>query len=423
MKDRAPPGAASASTAAIETGDLAISNGLSALLRPALDLVAPGGEVSVLSSSRALVQDMPAWCRAERHEHLGVEEIGEGRWLHRIARGAFGVPRGDAESGVRLERLGGRVTAAEMLRAVPFPKRADPTSGFAPRGARVEPGGPTYPFSLVERDRVAAADVAQMYDQAVSAQWDASRDVPWDKVGNLPPALERAVGQVMTFLAENELSALYVPAKFIPMIHPAYAEVAMLLASQMNDEARHIDVFLKRARAGGGGVGVSSATTSRSLLYLLEIEDFVEAEFLLAVLGEGTFLDLLRFVEEHAPDEATHELARRARADETRHVRFGLAQVKHAIAADPSLFGRLEASVRRRAQTMHGAGGVPATLQDALTIFAAHGTEPRAVARAHEAFRALLDEMHGNRVKRLVQAGLTEAQAVTLSDLHTPNFM
>src|SRR5206468_2898910 len=102
------------------------------------------------------------------------------------------------------------------LRAVPFPERTDPSSGFAPRGARVEPGGPTYPFTLLERDRVAPPEVAQIYDQAVGAQWDASRDIPWDKVGTLPPALEHAVGQTMTFLAENELSALYLPAKFVP---------------------------------------------------------------------------------------------------------------------------------------------------------------------------------------------------------------
>jgi len=417
------PGAASASTVAIDAGDLTIASGLSALLRPALDLVAPGGEVSVLSSSRSLAEDVVAWCRSERHEYVGGEEIAEGRWRHRIARGSFSPLRGDAETGVRLDRAGGRVTSAEMLCAVPFPERADPASGFAPRGARVEPGGPTYPFALLERDRVAPPEVSQIYDQAAGAQWDASRDIPWDKVGSHPPALERAVGQVMTFLAENELSALYVPARFVPQVHPAYAEVAMLLASQMNDEARHIDVFLKRARAAGGGVGASSATTSRSLLYLLEIEDFTEAEFMLAVLGEGTFLDLLRFIEEHAPDEATFELVKRARADETRHVKFGMAHVRHALAADPSLYARLEASVRRRASTMHAAGGVPASLQDALTILAAKGTEPRAVARGHEAFRALLHEMHGNRVKRLIQAGLSPEQADTMSSLHTPNFM
>ena len=417
------PGAATASAVALEAGDLTIASGLSALLRPALDLVVAGGEVAVLSSSRALAQDIASWCRAERHEFIDSVEISQGRWRHRVARGVFETARGEPEHGVQLERAGGRVTSAEMLRTVPFPEHADPSTGFAPRGARVEPGGPSYPFTLLDRDHTAPDEVAALYDQAVASQWDASSDIPWDKIVPLAPALERAVGQVMTFLAENELSALYLPAKFIPRIHPAYAEVAMLLAANMNDEARHIDVFLKRARAGGGGVGISSATTSRSLLSLLEIEDFTEAEFLLAVLGEGTFLDLLRFVEEHAPDEATSELVRRARADETRHVKFGLVHVRHALESDPSMFARLEAAVRRRAASMHGAGGVPASLQDALTILAARGTEPRAVARGHDAFRALLDEMHVNRVKRLRQAGMTEEQATVMSDLHTPNFM
>jgi hypothetical protein len=43
---------------------------------------------------------------------------------------------------------------------------------------------------------------------------------------------------------------------------------------------------------------------------------------MLSVLGEGTFLDLLAFIERHAPDETTAELVRRARQDESRHVHF-----------------------------------------------------------------------------------------------------
>jgi len=190
-----------------------------------------------------------------------------------------------------------------------MPDRGDPSTGFAPRGSQIEPGGPVYPFSLVERVHVAPPEIGRLYDQAVSAQWDATVDIPWNRIGSLPPAVESSVGQVMTFLAENELSALYVPSKFIARIHPAFVEVAMFLATQLADEARHIDVFLKRARVRGG-VGVSSATTSRSLLSLLLLEDFTEAAFLLSVLGEGTFLDLLKFVEQYAPDEATNELAR-----------------------------------------------------------------------------------------------------------------
>ena len=416
-------GAASAVAAAVEGGDLALGGGLLALVRPALDLLQPGGVLAVLSSSASVREDLPSWCRAERHEYLGAEPVAEGRVAHRIARGRDGVPRGDREEGMRLPQREGRILAADVLLAVPFPPRAEPTSGFAPRGARVEPGGPAYPFALLERDRAAPPEVAKLYDRAVASQWDATADVPWAKVATLPAPLEAALGQVMTFLAENELSALYVPAKFVPRIHPAYAEVAMFLATQIADEARHIDVFLKRARAGGGGLGVSSVTTSRSLLSLLEVEDFTEASFLLSVLGEGTFLDLLRYVEDHAPDEATAVLVSKARADETRHVHFGLAHVRHGLETDPTLYGRLEAAVRRRAATMHDTGGAPASLQDALTVLAARGTDPKGIARGHEAYRELLHVMHENRVRRLTHAGFTGAQAETLSDLHTPNFM
>lgn len=100
-------------------------------------------------------------------------------------------------------------------------------------------------------------------------------------------------------------------------------------------------------------------------------EDFTEASFLLSVLGEGTFLDLLNFIERYAPDEPTAELTRRAKNDESRHVHFGLAHVRYGLSNEPGLYGRLEAAVRRRAAALHGIAGVPAPLQDALTLLAA----------------------------------------------------
>ncbi len=413
---------ASVASIAVEGGDLSLGEGLLAIIRPALDLMEPGGVIAVLSCSRQTEEDLSTWCRIERHEFLGCEEISEGKFRHLIRRGSLSVPKGERETALNLPLRDGMLTAADVLAAVPMPERADPATGFAPRGARAEPGGPSFPYTLTERDTVAPPQIAELYDQAVGAQWDATRDIAWDKIRPLPAALETALGQMMTFLAENELSALYLPSKFISQIHPAYAEVAMFLATQLADEARHIDVFLKRARVKGG-LGISSATSSRSLLSLLVLTDFTEAAFLLSVLGEGTFLDLLKFIERHAPDEPTFDLARRARADETRHVHFGLAHVRHALAHDDSLYSRLESSVRRRAATLHNVGGVPSAIQDALTILAARGSDPPSVRRGHESFRELLHTMHENRVKRLESAGFTREQAETLSRLHTPNFM
>ncbi|HXG58976.1 MAG TPA: ferritin-like domain-containing protein [Thermoanaerobaculia bacterium] len=405
---------------AIDGGNLSLGGGLLALVRPALAMLGEGGVLAILSTNRELDQDLPSWCRAERHEYLGTEETGGG--VRRYLIGRRGSPAIDGVPAPSIEAEGARLTTAAVLDVFPMPERAETSTGFAPRDVAVERGGPSYPFDLLERDHVAPPEVATLYDQAVAAQWDASRDIPWPKVRRHEPALDAAVRQIMTFLAENELSALYLPSKFISRIHPAYVEVAMFLATQLQDEARHIDVFLKRARLASG-LAISSVTTSRSLLSLLQLHDFSESAFLLSVLGEGTFLDLLSFVERHAPDEATAEIARRARNDESRHVHFGLLHVRHALAHDPLLYGRLEQAVRQRAATLAGASGVPAPVQDALTILAARGSDPESVARGHEAFRELLDTMHQSRLKRLLHAGFTEEQAETISGLHTPNFM
>lgn len=408
---------------AVDGGELPIGGGLLALVRPALNALEPNGMLAVISRSASVREDLPSWCRAERHEYLGVEKLSEGIDRHLIARGGFSIPIQSTNDRGRLTPREGRLTASDVLELAPLPLSADPFTGFAPRGARVEPGGPGYPFTLNEREHVAPPEVAKLYDQAVSTQWDATIDIPWAKVKPLPDALANALVQIMTFLAENELSALYVPSRFMARIHPAFAEVTMFLASQLADEARHIDVFLKRARMCGRGLGISSVVTSRSLLSLLQIDDFTEAMFLLSVLGEGTFLDLLSFIERYAPDEPTAELTRRAKSDESRHVHFGLAHIRYGLANDPALYTRLEAAVRRRAATLHGIAGVPAPVQDSLTILAAGGTGPHAVARGHESFRELLETMHLSRIKRLEHAGFTPAQAETISQLHTPNFM
>ncbi len=230
----------------------------------------------------------------------------------------------------------------------------------------VEAGSPAFPYTELERDRVWAQNVASLYDQATAQQWDASTDIAWHELPALPSHVERAVGQIMTHLAENEYAALYVPSKFIPRIHPHFTEVVLFLATQVVDEARHIEAFTKRALASGGQLGISAAITQRSLKSLLDQEDFSQASFLLSVLGEGAFLEYLAFVERYAPDPVTADVVRRARADESRHVAFGVEHARLFLAADPERGSVLRQAVEQRAEFLSQTSGATPHVEEAL---------------------------------------------------------
>jgi TusA-related sulfurtransferase len=136
------------SVMAVDGGELPLGGGLLALVRPALDELEPGGMLAVLSRSSSVREDLPSWCRAEGHEYLGVEETANDLDRHLIVRGAFSVPRRPNTNNGLLKPSAGNLNAADVGNAALRPSHADPSTGFAPHGARVEPGGPVYPFSL-----------------------------------------------------------------------------------------------------------------------------------------------------------------------------------------------------------------------------------------------------------------------------------
>jgi TusA-related sulfurtransferase len=396
------------------------------LLREALEPLAAGAVVAVRTSDPAAAHDLPAWCRVMAHAFLGTE-TGLDSSVHFFRKGEVNAAPGPKPDwGVRLPlRPGGELHTRDWMvgRAGQVPEVAPTATGFAPRGAVVEEGSPAFDFTINSRAAVWATETADLYEQATANQWDASRDIPWGMLQPLPEPVERAVCQLMTFLAENEYSALYVPAKFLPRINPQFSEVVLFLSTQMMDEARHIEAFTKRALANGGGLQHSAAATQLSLKTLFDQHDFTTASFLLSVLGEGTFLDLLRFIEVHAPDPVTAEICRRARADETRHVHFGMAHMRYHLSQDPGNYTELLHAVRQRAEYMSSVSEVSPHVREALAVLAAGGLDPERLAEGGRTVSDLMTQMHEHRVQRLLSAGFTAPQAKEISDLHTPNFM
>jgi TusA-related sulfurtransferase len=420
------PSMSSNSSTSIDGGRLSAAEGLLLLVTRALDKLKPGDLLEIVSANASVQHDLPAWSRLNGHHWLGGVPEDE-HWRCRIEKGSALRILTDKELdwGNRASRKDSRFDTRHWLlgHAAEIRQLARNSDGFAPRGASVETGSVEFPFTVVNRNHAWSDGAADFYDQASAGHWDGSRDIPWDKLQPLDDELERAICQLMTFLAENEYSALYVPAKWISRIHPHFAETVLFLATQVRDEARHIEVFVKRALANGGGLQFSSASTQASLKTLLDQEDFVQASFMLSVLGEGTFLDLLRYIEAHAPEAVTREIAQRTRMDETRHVHFALDHIRSVLRADSAVKEKLYRAIANRAAVLSGMKGLNPLVDESLVIVAAGGLSPERLPAATKARLQLYETMHENRVRRLSSIGFTDREAEELSQLHTPNFM
>ena len=384
----------------IDLDGLGFDAGAHLLVAHVLGQVAAGERVRVVGTDPHLRLHLTAWCRSEGHD-LDGDLVRKGtaradRWRDAVRAGS---PR------------------------VPSPS-ADPAWGLAARGALVEDHGPPLARAdLVDRDAVWADIVPKLYAQAAAGQWDPDAQIDWTAGEWLPDEVEDAVVQVMTYLIENEQAALAVPAAHIARIHPHFREVIAFLATQVADEARHVEVFTRRALLHREALGTSSAGGRASLQTLLDEPDFTMASLMLSVLGEGTFLDLLTFLERYAPDAVTRRVAQLVRTDEARHVAFGQAHLEHRVALEPDLRPRVRLVIERRHDALRQSAGLNTDVRDALALLAAGAFTTHAISAGWQRVQELERTMHDGRRRRLGRLGFSHEEADELSALHTRNFM
>lgn len=355
-------------------------------------------EVRVLGRSSGLRAELAAWCRVRGHRCNG-DRVERGPGARHLATAGAGVDGVDGVSDV-----------------------ADDRWGLALRGALVEDGPADLAFRLTRKEVVWDDDVARLYAMAAASQWDPESAIPWDAPAHPDEAVEAAVVQVMAYLVENEMAALLVPARFIGEIHPHFREVIGLLAVNAADEARHVAVFSRRA-ARSGLPATSSRGGQASLATLVREPDFALASFLLSVMGETTFLELLHFLDAYAPDEATRAVARLAARDEARHVAFAVGHLRGHAERDRDLHARLAHAIDQRHAALSGTAGLNADVFDALVVLAAGSLVPSRIEVGFDAVAGLHQQMDRARRGQLRRIGFPEAETHSLSSLHTRNFM
>ncbi|MFC4312772.1 ferritin-like domain-containing protein [Steroidobacter flavus] len=401
------PTAASAAPT-IDTEALGLDEGALLLVRRALAQVPGAGTLHARGRAANWELHLTAWCRQQGHA-IQTSTLPDGTCEAIITRGPWAEGRW-------------RDALATGHSQSPAPS-AKPEWGLAARGATVEAGSPAFNFTLSNRDELWATTADEIYRQGVAAQWDPQAAIDWDAPFELDPAIEAAVVQVMTFLVENENAALIVPARHLGQLHPHYREVQQVLALQCADEARHVEVFTRRLGLRGHAPMLSTAGGQASLRTLLQAPDFSSATFLLSVLGEGTFVNLLNFLCEFGPDPVTRQICRLAARDEARHVAFGMAHLKYRLSVEPDYLARLQNAIEQRHEDLAPTSGLNEEVFDALVLLAAGSLTPAAIARGHAAAQQLKLDMAAGRKSRLLHLGFPADQAQRLADMHTRNFM
>lgn len=201
------------------------------------------------------------------------------------------------------------------------------------RGAIPRPNAQRFGPNYQSKADVWAENCMMLYEEAVQRQWASARDIPWDTLEPLPDELERAMCQLATMLTEVEFIAGDVPGQWMPFVSAQDYEAGLFLMTQIMDEARHTDVFRKRALANGGGLLQQGA--GLGLRTLLEARDFTEMSVLMHVQAEGFVQSMFRMGELIGQTEADKRIFRMSAQDESRHLAFGVMHLKYVLDTEP----------------------------------------------------------------------------------------
>ncbi len=318
--------------AAADTIELALAKGFSVeQLGVALDMgLTPERAHELLQRAALFVRNEGDIFNEQQHEY--IENLKKGRydleWLH-DPRPNWGITAKmrDAERGLTLQDIN-KAYAGE-------PDDAPELRTMAPRGAVVDPEVPDMGYVYNQKYQVWSDNVSALYEEACGRQWSATRDIPWDELKPLPDDLERAQCQIATFLSEVEMIAADFPAKWQWQMNQHFHEVKMFLCTQAMDEARHLEVFRKRALANGGGLMRCLSGTELFLRTILHAPTYIQGSFLMHVLGEGLVLDIFRGGEFLAKNKTEKEIYRLCMQDEARHVSYGTMHLKYFLEHHP----------------------------------------------------------------------------------------
>jgi len=281
--------------------------------------------------------------------------------------------------------------------------------GVAPRGAA---------FSLEEqvdmspelnrKSDVWSYKVASFTEEAMSRQWNATTDVAWADLDKHERSdeVEIAFAQLCTFFTEVEMIATDLPAKWLWRMNNQFQEVKHFIATQAIDEARHAEVFRKRALAGGVGLMEALPQAEHALKAILDGDTYSEASAFMHLLAEGNILTLFRFSEFISPTPVDKRMFQLVMQDEARHVSYGLQHLKWILDNCPERKEQLHLALDEAENfTLNQ---FDSALFEAMIVLAGKGTSPEQIKKGIEIVGMLQVKQVEEYFHRLRRAGFEE---------------
>ena len=388
--------------AAADTIELALAKGFS------LDQIGVALDMGLTPERAGQMMEMAPFINTQNgdvfndQQHEYIEELKKGRydfeWLKdpRPNWGIRAVMR-NPERGLTLQDINSAYAGV--------PEDAPTLRVMAPRGSVVDADVPDMGYVYNQKYQVWSDNVAALYEEACARQWSATRDIPWDELKPLPDDLERAQCQIATLLTEVEMIASDFPGKWAWQMNQHFHEVKMFLCTQAMDEARHLEVFRKRALANGGGLMRCLSGTEEFLRTILHAPTYIQGSFLMHVLGEGLVLDIFRGGEFLAKNKTEKEIYRLCMQDEARHVSYGTMHLKYYLEHHPE---REKAIAEMHALAEMAELGIPGFLTNPFIIeplAVLMGDGVKGIDKGMEAVRLVWVRMREEYLNRCALAG------------------
>ncbi len=197
----------------------------------------------------------------------------------------------------------------------------------------------------------------KLYEKAKGAQWNAQTDLPWDtevdleknaalqrlqyaelEVDRTGTPLEKFTEQDMVQLAiesdnwtlsqfmHGEQGALLCTAKIVESV--PWIDAKYYAATQVMDEARHVEVFAKYLDEKLRGHYPINAHLKMLLDDIINDSRWDMTYLGMQVMVEGLALAAFGFMQQMTPDPLLQQMLRYVMSDEARHVAFGVLSLK-----------------------------------------------------------------------------------------------